>query len=278
MKILVRFFALVALLGIVSSCDIIEQPYTENPTTGGGGDSTKVKKIVLLEDYTGHTCGNCPGAAIIAQQLEDAYSGQVVVLSIHVGFFAEPNTTYPTDFRTAIGTQWDNDFGLSAAGLPRGMVNRIGGQGIGKDQWATEVAKELQSAPTRFITINNSYDTTSRVVNINVETEYLTAGNKNDRLAVVVIETDIIDDQKDYSVTPNHIEHYHHHNALRGGPTGAYGEFLSQTTDPALGDKIAKNYNFALDASWNADNCSVVAFVFDNTTKEVHQAAIQKIK
>ena len=35
------------------------------------------------------------------------------------------------------GDEWDNIFGASEIGLPRGMVNRIGGQSptLGKDEW-----------------------------------------------------------------------------------------------------------------------------------------------
>ncbi len=47
-------------------------------------------KGILLEDYTGHKCTNCPAAAQIAKDLEDDSSKNVIVATIHSsldGFF-----------------------------------------------------------------------------------------------------------------------------------------------------------------------------------------------
>ena len=67
------------------SCDVIEEPFTEEIVVGGCAE--KCKKI-LLEDYTGHKCGNCPRAAEKAEELKAIYDDQLVSIAVHAGFFA----------------------------------------------------------------------------------------------------------------------------------------------------------------------------------------------
>ena len=47
---------------ILSSCEVVEGPY-QNEINSNGSSETVLQKI-LIEDFTGHTCRNCPEAAI----------------------------------------------------------------------------------------------------------------------------------------------------------------------------------------------------------------------
>src|SRR5687768_4725486 len=93
-----RFFKLILCLIVysiyLSSCDKVKDPYST--TLDGGGDTTatvvKVRKV-LLEEYTGHRCGNCPPAAVTAQTLKSTYGERLVVMTVHAGFFAEPKAS-----------------------------------------------------------------------------------------------------------------------------------------------------------------------------------------
>jgi hypothetical protein len=126
MKIIRQIFIQLIILSVIIACDKVNKPYTEEfGKCGNGNLSIPIRKI-LLEDYTGHTCGNCPRAAEQTELLINNYCDHIVPISIHVGFFAEP---YPTgeftyDFRTDVGNYFDETFGISTAGLPNGMVNR----------------------------------------------------------------------------------------------------------------------------------------------------------
>jgi len=46
---------------VITSCDVLEGPFDEQ--VNNNIDTTKPLRKILLEDYTGHTCGNCPCAA-----------------------------------------------------------------------------------------------------------------------------------------------------------------------------------------------------------------------
>jgi thiol-disulfide isomerase/thioredoxin len=43
-----------------------------------------VTRRVLLEDFTGHTCNNCPAAAVIAEGLQTFYGeDQLILVGVH---------------------------------------------------------------------------------------------------------------------------------------------------------------------------------------------------
>ena len=109
------FFAFIfTFSNIFQSCDVIEGPFTEEIIVEECAE--KCKKI-LLEDYTGHKCGNCPRAAEKAEELKEIYGVQLIPIAIHAGFFASDfGGNFTTDFTSIAGNEWDTFFGNSAAG------------------------------------------------------------------------------------------------------------------------------------------------------------------
>src|SRR6185503_2892836 len=107
---------LAGLFLVWASCEKIDKPYIEGShivdTTHTSTadtfftDTTPQPRIVLLEDYTGHKCGNCPSAATKAAELKTLYGDKVVVMALHVGDFAKTSgTIFSYDFRTVPGTE-----------------------------------------------------------------------------------------------------------------------------------------------------------------------------
>ena len=120
-KIINQITIIIAVILVIVSCDKV------NDVRDPNAEVIKGNRKVLVEDYTGHKCGNCPAAADTLKYLTKKYPGQVIALAIHAGFFANINTTtYPTDFRNSTGTAYDNQFGVSLAGNPNGLINRAG--------------------------------------------------------------------------------------------------------------------------------------------------------
>src|SRR3954469_19814249 len=135
------FFALTTLAVIgFYACDKIEGPKKEEVVVNdfcktGIADSI-VNKKVLVEDYTGHLCGNCPDAGVyLNDTLKPIYNHCMVVISVHAGFFAgicpnssvcfslpanHPANSFTTDFACPVSTAWNTQFGIT--GNPKGMV------------------------------------------------------------------------------------------------------------------------------------------------------------
>lgn len=290
------FYILIAALAAVfQSCDYVANP-SEAISGGGSTDSSTHERRVLVEDYTGHKCPNCPQAAIAATQLKNTYGEKVVVVSVHAGFFAVPTTpagapsgSYLNDYRTTAGTAYDSPtyFGISNVGNPNGMINRkdytpsttthVKAYGT----WPTEVAALMALPPVADLKITNTYNASTRSLSINTSSEFisdtLTTGSY--KLIVMITQDSIIDWQVDGSVNnPTYV----HQHMLRDNVNGTWGDVLTTgTVTPHA--SITKNYTYTLPATYNGTacdekHCYVVAFIYNTANYEVLQAAEEKVE
>jgi hypothetical protein len=279
---------LLSVFAFMISCDKIEEPYVkvfESVDTAACPipefpAATEVIKRVLLEDYTGHTCVNCPSAAILAHNLKVLHGDKLVLLAVHAGFFSSPTSMglFTTDFRSEAGNAWDLFFGVGAVGNPNGMINRIGfqqGNHIkSPSSWAAAVSNALATAPLVDLQIINEYDSTERKLCTHIKTNFITTIDKNLKLIVVLAESGIVKPQKnndpDAGVTPV-IEDYVHNHVLRNAITTTWGMSIA-TTGTANPESVVKTFKHILKQAYIPENCTVVAFVYDDDTKEVLQA------
>ena len=279
-----KYLAILSSILIITSCDIEDGPFITDYDS-----YVNPEKKVLIEDFTGHLCPNCPDAAREIDAIHDIYGDQIIGMAIHVSkSFARPYPasqapSFQYDFRTQWGDNWDDFYGISAMGLPRGMVNRIGfpdNHKLGKDEWASTVALELKKDVDFTIHISsdeNSISITSEVKN-NISSEY--------NLVVCLTESNIINWQKDGQ---DNIEDYQHNHVLR---TVLIDESLSSSSNYVAGQQIERVINYDLAAleqynidystntaelgngnagDWDASNMSIIAYIYNTTTKEIVQ-------
>ena len=45
------------------------------------------KKNVLMEEFTGRKCGNCPAGHVETKSIEKAYPGRVIAINLYGGFY-----------------------------------------------------------------------------------------------------------------------------------------------------------------------------------------------
>ncbi len=282
-NILLASISLLASALVFVGCDKIEKPYIQKSNVVSSdslvfADTLPQAKVVLLEDYTGHTCGNCPGAADIAAGLKTTYGDQLVVVAVHAGGFAKPKgTVMGYDFRTPAGDEWDTFFGISAVSNPNGMVNRDGYPTThvkSKSTWAGLVATEAALPVKANIFFSTKYDAATRKLTIGTMTKTLATLSSRYKLVVVITEDSIVQPQLDYRFNPDTLYNYVHHHALRGAASPAMGDDL---VPAPVGSSVIKAYDVTLDNEWVAEHCSVVAFLYDATTYKVVQAAEQEI-
>lgn len=271
----------VLIFWVFQACDIVEGPYAKKK--GSTSDTTEqVVRKILIEDFTGHQCGNCPRAAEALKAIEELYPGQIVPLGVHVGFFAEPSASgnYTADYRCETGNELDQYFGNSAAGLPNGLINRISFDGnsiVQYTDWSSKAAQQVTLPPDAWIDINPQYSAASRSLQVSADIEILTAINDSLHLAFYLSEDNIVSPQKDYSLTPSTILDYTHRHVLRGSMNGTWGLPLVSGSSFAAGSSYSSNASFTLPANWNENNVHVVAILFKANSKEVVQAEDVKI-
>jgi len=279
-----KYIFIINLIFLTNSCDIIEGPYMTDADL-----YVNSEKKVLIEDFTGHRCTGCPTATKEISAIQEIYGNQVIAIAIHpsgAGFFTQPEDPdeeeFQYDWRTSWGDNWGETFLVLGYDLPKGMVNRIGDQYkiLDSGEWAAVVADELKKE------VDYKIDITSDANSVTFRTEIQNDINGNFKYVVCLTESNIINWQKDGALN---IEDYEHNNVLR---TVLADEELSSTTNYSAGQIIEKTIAYDLSSleqlnidyslqniqygngnagGWNASNMSVVAYIYNDITKEIMQ-------
>jgi thiol-disulfide isomerase/thioredoxin len=263
------------------SCDKINEPYLKDDVSIWNG-----RKIVIY-DFTGHKCGNCPRAHEALAMLQEKYPNAIIPIGIHCTDFAkvtnsDTNLPFHYDFRTDIG---DYLGGRGSSGyygdlaLPMGLVNNLSINKItAHNQWATVVASHISSYPEYLIEIIPEYRPSDSIISVNINTITHIGNAKKIALVVFLLEDNIVEWQRDYSANPQDIKNYVHKHVLRAGFNSAFGEIIKNNSNNTTnGDNIRKNYQIHSKSDWTLENLSVVAFVYNCESMEILQAETVKI-
>jgi thiol-disulfide isomerase/thioredoxin len=275
-------FALV-LAGFAWSCDYIDEPFRDpgggNSTEANGDTVLQSERAVLVEDFTGHQCKNCPKASKVLQQLDSLYgSARVIGLAIHAGpaIYTAVSADYPTDFTTDDGDDLASFFIFP--GLPSGMVNRMDYPNTHKaySSWAALTATELALAPEVLFNAYSGFDSTSGVATVRLDVRAQSSYSNAIGLAVYLKESGIVSPQLMPDQTRD--TSYVHYNVFRSAPWGPFGQEVWSAGASAAG--AVKNYEASktLDPSWNPSQMHWVALAYDKSTYRVLQALQISVK
>lgn len=264
MKNTFALFLTLVFFGLVTSqCDVVDSPFKN----GGPQDTTSTVQLrnVLIEDFTGHRCKNCPKASKEIDALVDAFGAdRIIGLAIHAGpgNFTGTNADYPTDFTTQEGRDIQNFFGTNF--LPVGMVNRENWTSSGNSHWSsysnwpTLSAEALDS--TLRVELQANATLNDGTLNVAV-TALPQVGILHDLDVVVMVkESGIVSPQlmPDDTRDPEYV----HNNVLRDFVTPTWGEEIG--TSPLVpGDELTASFTLPWNNDWVQSNSAVVAYVFN---------------
>lgn len=291
LSVLSRFsfsaFCLIVLLSL-GACDVIEAPYLEKDANAFAASSEEcigfanaqgdpfagvpIVKKVLIEEITGHQCGNCPEATETIHHIaNNVFPGKVISIGIHSGplaRFKEGASKYFTNFTTPEGDEIYGELN-SANAVPFGMIDRkIMNTAFGT--WQSAIESQLQEPADVGISIYNCYNPDSLLLSAVINLKYFKDVSDEDRLTVYLIEDNIVDWQKDYNASNPDIENYTHHNIFRDALNGTWGELVSDASIKS-GDTFQQAYSLRINEGYDVNNCKVVAFVYDKDTRIVRQ-------
>ena len=264
---------------MLNSCDVIDEPFKDSiipiDTVGMVQSDTiiQTQKAVLIEDFTGHRCKNCPKASKAINELDSLFNSQVVPLAIHAGpsNFTGVNIEYPTDFTTQYGDDLATHFGISA--LPMGLVQRIDYPNSHQKTytaWAGITNLELAKSPEALFTLSAEYDGSNRVGVLNYSVEIISNQSNPLWVAAYIKETGIISPQ----LMPNNSrnETYVHKNVFRSAPLGPLGLAISENGGTS-GQVFTGSVTANLDPLWDANECEWVILIYDRSNYKVIQPA-----
>lgn len=221
---------------------------------------------VLIEEYTGQNCVNCPIAADILHQQVTAYPGNVITVALHA---KSTGQTRP-DLENDEADRLFHHFGLPKA-VPGIMVNRRmlnGTQRRYSDDtplWSGLIQKAV-SLPSR-LRLEIDGKISGKEVVFSAKADKTTAGvalPKSLTLTVWLVE-DVYGGQ---IVGGKEEAHYHHHNVLR--------QVLVDNSTYELSSEVSKKA--VLDAKiLDPQNTKIVAFISDGNSEEVIEAALKAL-
>lgn len=267
MKLKKILAALLFVPFVFASCENYDEDERLKLIEGGETtDSTPITKeqselTLLLEDFTGWNCPNCPQGTAILNTIKDTYGEKVVITAIHQGPFAEPKGDITLDLRTEYG----DELGKVMTSWPSLWINRDVIPS-GRGDWETAVADYFATA-THYLNISlgSKIDANGNVV-VSTEIEALADISSNLVITLYMTESDIEGKQKDNGTI---IEGYLFQHVLRDNPIVNYPLTMGTLTQ---GTKLQKSYLLKPAAGVNKSNCHVVVMVADATSGKVLQA------
>ncbi len=263
MKKLYYIFLMWAALGLMVACDEVSVDkrltYVEPP---------QVSRAVLIEDYTGQYCVNCPRATEEIERLIEQYGDSIVIaVAIHSGPFGKSKGE-PSPLYTEVGDMYFNTWGMSAQ--PIGLIDRLfGSTPFSYTDWGGGVNYEVAIEPPVSFLTDIDYDSETRDAAIEVQTIGLDSALVSGKLQVWLVEDSI--DSFQLMPDGSREEHYNHMHVFRASVNDPWGDALSVSH----GQVAVKNYELKLDPAWVPEHCSVVTFLYDDSG--VHQVAKKKL-
>ncbi len=248
-----KFLALGLLLMIIS-CD--EQKRVIVPFVPAGN------RVVLLEEFTGKGCTNCPKGSREIKNLLTQFPNNLVAVSMHAGFFANPQF-FPLgqyDLRTEQGETLFNYLG-PPVGYPAGTIDRTPAGGdllLSSNAWASAITTEIQVAPAIELSIVKDYNAGTRQLNVTVNGIGKETFDGMINLSIMLTESGIVDAQDDLEaggIVPDYV----HNHVLRGMLTPALGTQILNSIKS--GETFSESYSTTLDSAWVPENMEIVAFV-----------------
>jgi hypothetical protein len=287
------FFFLAVISFFILGCDKVEVPQQ-----AGGSEilpATDTIRKILIEDFTGHLCQNCPPAARMMDSLERAYPGQIIGVAVHYDFWAAPCLTpqdlpqgappgsFTEDFRVAAeDAAYQATFTTSNFYLPAGLINRSNFfpslLPVQLSGWSSTVATLLAQPMTAYLKITPSYNSASRMLNVNVTGEFMTDTTGNYNVALFLVEDSLIGYQKDASVSIGGlVANYRFDHVFRGcinTPGNITGDpVIAGTISAHTGINYMMPNAFHVSNSFNDQRCKIVAFLYKTSDQGVLQAA-----
>ncbi len=220
----------------------------------------EASRAVLIEDFTGQRCVNCPNATATIAELQASYGdSSVIAVAIHSGDFGKNNRGVPLSLYTETGDEYYNYWRLDHQ--PVGVINRMGPSEY--TDWTGLVREYLQSKAKLTLTVTPEYDAETRNLQIHV-LGFGTEGDVVGKLQLWLTEDSITDIQLMPDGAQNRA--YVHNHVFRTAVNGTWGTDFRTI----VAEYTAEDFMFVLSEAWVPRNMHIVAFVYtENGVEQV---------
>ncbi|MDY2943254.1 MAG: Omp28-related outer membrane protein [Paludibacteraceae bacterium] len=231
---------------------------------------TSFPRKVLLEQFTGQTCGNCPAGYMAINQAIYQNPDKYIWIAHHWGYKQDEYTISESKNITNIIDSY--------MGAPQVCLNRNYQKinGVKQRHYHPNALVDgtltMLDADTAVLSvvIEREYTPATRELQITVHGQVADASISSINLSTLIKENSIAGEQVDYNFAWN----------------GNWKEYLHMATirdfycSKAIGDEIAvtnqtysKTYTVIVDSAWVDEHCTIVAFATKTDGREVYNAA-----
>jgi hypothetical protein len=235
---------------------------------------TAQAKNVLIEEFTGVRCSNCPKGTADLRIIENTYAPRVLVAKIHSVLQATPIKNTDPDLRCPDADALAVALGLQAK--PAASADRLLNSGNDYTFGINQIGGKVSTQLTKQTPVNINLD---KLVNatldtINLAATFIFTDTTSRKLAfnIYLLENKVITHQDSFdvvSLSTLEIEEYEHEEVLRKSITPSF----VGTAFPDILQPRGKVYIRALQFSkpsnvLNLSNCTLLVFIHDRDTKE----------
>lgn len=273
-----------ALLLLLSSCKEVGPEITLKNNQNAVADTTYVEtpqtaetKNVLVEEFTGVRCPNCPQGHQIIANIKSANPDRVISISFHPVNSLGIHYSFSKDTFQNGNAQSLYDFMQPLGFEPVAAINRIASTNSvlwDKNVWSSKVTAELaQTTPVNLV-LEKTYNPANRELTIVTELHYTSDVAEKNKLTIVLSESDIESAQLNGSVIDTF---YVHKDVQRAFVTAIQGDIIDAPLD--AGRVVRKVYKTTLAAKWKPEHMHIVAYVHEyENRKLVYQARELKVQ
>ena len=233
----------------------------------------------LIEKYTGVRCVNCHDADVAINAALSQYGDKLLAVAIHDSClaFTRPIGDSP-DMRTPDGDTWSKYFGIFNGSYPAALVSRT----TTGNAW--DIFTPTSGINSRVdnvigqqakVAVEASAIHQTDAISITVNLEFMQTVSDDLTVTLFIMEDGIVATQRLHDGTDD--ENYVHNHVLRDVITDVWGADIDCTGNSGEKRYAVFSYkNFS--QNWNLDNCHIVAFISNKSTREIINVAECEIK
>lgn len=239
------------LVGLFTACNDVDYADRFTPV-----ESSRLKNV-LVEDFTGQKCVNCPKAADALQDMQKAFGADhLIAVSIHGGSLSMPDAENSgIGLATEQGNAYNEHWNVES--WPKGLVDRAGGL-LDYEKWNGAAITRFKQTPKVNLSADElHFDEQTRTLKVKTTV----TGNEEvtGRLQVWLTESNIQTWQLMPSGANN--QKYTHNHVFRASVNDPYGDLLQLGS----GESQTKEYSYHFSRNyWNEKNASVVIFFYND--------------
>jgi len=226
---------------------------------------------MLIEDFTGQSCTNCPPAHGLLEGYQATYPGRINVTCLYIYNFpqADPLNTSRYDFRDSAATTIGN--------IIYGGINQEPVAGIDRDpldsalvgptvlltssgQWSSLIPAQLNVFDSVNLTVSSSYNSTTDSAVITLTVTYTQTVTSAQNISVAIVEDSMVDIQDDFpTVDTNYVFTDVLREYVTYVPSG--DPILATMATKVPGTTLVRKYKAGLKSSWVPAHCRIIAYV-----------------